>query len=181
VDGIGLSTPSGAVALSALDQGFACAAMPYNPLQTQAVRELDEGLPVLEGESARCVLAHSPLLHGVMAARVPGGHQYSLGDHRRDRWTEASLRTRLSHARALAGLANRHTDDSRKVETHVPDMAGLSLRFALSHPRVASVAIGPRDIKHLTLLVDGVSKADPLALDAKTLGEIETRLAAAGA
>ena len=116
-----------------------------------------------------------------MAARVPAGHQYSLGDHRRERWSEEALRTRLYHARALAGLANQHTDHFRKIQTHIPNLAALSIRFALSHPRVASVAIGPRDVKHLAMLVDGVAKADPLALDARTLGDIETRLAAAGA
>ncbi|MCB9630185.1 MAG: aldo/keto reductase [Sandaracinaceae bacterium] len=181
VGAIGLSTTSGAVALTALEQGFACAAMPYNALVTHAVRELDEGFPVVDGEEARCVLAHSSLLHGVLAARVPAGHQYPPGDHRRERWTEQALRTRLYHARALAPLANRHTDDTRKVETHVPNLAALALRFALSHPRVGSVAIGPRDVKHLALLVEGVSKADPLSLNAATLREIETLLASAGA
>lgn len=181
VHAIGLSTTSGAVALTALEQGFACAAMPYNALQTHAVRELDEGFPVVGDESPRCVLAHSPLLHGVMPARIPAGHVYPPGDHRRDRWTEDALRTRIYHARALAGLAKRHTDNARKTETYIPDLTALALRFALSHPRVGSVAIGPRTTKQLALLVDSVNEADPLALDAETLREIETRLASAGA
>lgn len=181
VQAIGLSTTSGAIALTALEQGFACAAMPYNALQTSAVRELDESFPVAGDESPRCVLAHSPLLHGVMPARVPAGHVYPPGDHRRERWTEEALRSRLYHARALAGLAKRHTDNARKLETHIPDLTALALRFALSHPRVASVAIGPRNTKQLTLLVDSVNQADPLALDEGTLREIETRLASAGA
>ncbi len=181
VHAIGLSTPSGAIALTALEMGFACAAMPYNALQTQAVRELDEGFPVLGDESPRCILAHSTLLHGVMAARVPAGHVYPIGDHRRDRWSEEALRTRLHHARALGGLAKRHTDNARKAETFIPDLTALALRFALSHPRVASVAVGPRNTKQLALMMDSVNEVDPLALDAETLREIETRLASAGA
>ena len=181
VNAIGLSTTSGAIALTALEQGFACAAMPYNAVQTHAVRELDEAFPEVEGESPRCVLAHSALLHGVLAARVPAGHVYPPGDHRRDRWSEEALRSRLYHARALGDLVNRHTDDYRKQATHIPNLAALALRFALSHPRVASVCIGPRDVKHLSLLVDGIAKAEPLTLDPKTLAEVETRLAAAGA
>ena len=43
------------------------------------------------------------------------------------------------------------------------------------------MAIGPRTTKQLALLMDSVNEADPLALDAETLREIETRLASAGA
>ena len=195
VGGIGLSTTQGEVAVRALDQGFGFAALPYNTVQTHAVRELDESLPAQahddpsapEGggkpteDQLPCVLACSPLLHGVLAARVPAGHQYPPGDHRRDRWTEDALRTRLYHARALSPLVDRHTDHENKDGTFIPDLAALSLRFALSHPRVASVAVGPRDPKHLQILVSVVQHADPLELDNKTLAEIETLLASAGA
>ena len=44
-----------------------------------------QGFPPAEGESAACVIAHSVLMHGVLAASVPAGHVYPLGDHRRAR------------------------------------------------------------------------------------------------
>ena len=167
---IGISTPSGAVATLALERGIDFVTLPYNAVQTHIVRELDESFPPAEGEEATCVMAHTILLHGVLAAKVPGGHVYPPEDHRRDRWTEAALRERLRHARAL---------DACLKGAGAEDRVDLALRFALTHPRIGLVTIGPRTKEQLAQLCRYARAAESLSEGAQR--EIESRLMVAGA
>ena len=157
VTAIGASCTIGAAAVEGLERGFDHVAVPYNVIHSDAVNEVDESFPPAEGESAACVVAHSVLMHGVLAASVPAGHVYPLDDHRRARWTEEALRTRLGHARALWAVL-----DTGEVPNGVANLVGLALRFVLSHPRVGVAVVAPRSEEQLDALISSLDDASPL-------------------
>jgi aryl-alcohol dehydrogenase-like predicted oxidoreductase len=109
--------------------------LPFNALAPDDVEEL---MPMFK-EQAVGVLARSPLAYGLLGGRVKSGTAFGADDHRRDRWTEESLKTRLERVETLTKFAKDG------------DVADLALRVVLSNPFVTSALVGartPDQIKH---------------------------------
>jgi aryl-alcohol dehydrogenase-like predicted oxidoreductase len=161
----GVSAGSLEVALAAVEAGAAVLSTAYNLFHSR-------DLHAVAGEVAMrgvCVLAHSVLAYGLLAAHWGPDRTFDEGDHRRERWDRASLRTRveqLAVARQLVG-----------GEVLTPRAA--SLRFVLSNSLVSCALLGPRTTAQLDQLVREAGRGPPYLPEAE-LSALPARLAAAG-
>lgn len=163
---IGASVQSGRQAQAAIDAGLDVLCLPVNPMQTAAIRE------VAERHENVSVIARSPLLHGLLTSSVPAGHEYPPDEHRRARWTEAALRTRLGHLRYLKALVGGTEQPT--------NMLDLAVRFAMHEPLVCTVAVGARDPSHVKAL-QAILEAGAPPLRPEISRSVEAQLALAGA
>ena len=131
----GVSTSSLNSARMAIKVGAQVLCLAFNALAPDDVEEL---MPMLK-ENGVGVLARSPLAYGLLGGRVRAATPFAQGDHRRDRWTADSLKTRLDRVDALTKMAKDG------------DVAELSLRLVLSNAFVTSAIVGarsPEQIRH---------------------------------
>ncbi len=112
----------------ALKLGAQVLCLPHNLFASEDVEEIT---PLLK-ENGAGVLARSPLAFGMLSGRMTKETTFAEGDHRRDRWTPASLEARLARVEELRAIAK---------DGFVLDLA---LRFVLSSAFVASALVGAR-------------------------------------
>ncbi len=124
----GVSTGTLHGARIAIKQGAQAVCLPFNVLAPDDVEEL---LPMLK-ENGVGLLARSPLAYGLLGGRINEQTKFGPEDHRRDRWTDTSLKARLERVATLT-----------KMSPH-GDLADLSLRVVLSTPFVSTALVGAR-------------------------------------
>ena len=149
----------------ALRHGAKAICMPFNLLQRDDVHDLEADL-VAAGAG---VLARSPLLHGLLAARWTEYRQFARDDHRRARWTQEALRVRLRHVGALRYL----------VHDDVPNMATAAVRFVLNSRVVTTCLLGAR--RPLQIRDAEAMAGEPPYLDEEDLLRLGQVLKAVGA
>ncbi|MFO0712864.1 MAG: aldo/keto reductase [Sandaracinus sp.] len=133
----GASVGSVEAARVAIEQGAQVLCLTHNLLHRGDLTEL---APLLE-ERGVGVLARSPLLYGVLSGRFGAETSFAADDHRSQRWTPTSLKTRLEEIERLRFL----------VTGDVEDLATASLRYVLSSPLVGAALVGarsPEQIRH---------------------------------
>jgi aryl-alcohol dehydrogenase-like predicted oxidoreductase len=135
--------------------------LPYSLLVRSAEREV---FPVVRRYGVG-VLGYGPLAAGWLSGRYriggeqPASARADLIPGRFDIAADRNQR-KLAAADALAGLA----------EERGLTLVELAVAFALNHPAVSSVIIGPRTAEHL----DAYLKAATVSLDAATLDRIDS-------
>ncbi|MCC6646080.1 MAG: aldo/keto reductase [Polyangiaceae bacterium] len=154
------------VARAAIELGADVILLAYNLLFDGDLVELT---PELEARDVG-VLARSVLSHGLLAGMWSSSRMFPPDDHRRDRWTQAELGTRLHHANAARCL----------IDERVHTLRSASLRFVLENPLVSSAVLGPRTVTHVEQLVRE-SRGGPPYLDPDRLARLPSRLAEVGA
>ncbi len=126
----GISTSKLALARKAMANGAHAVCMPHNLLQSADVHDLED-----EAAAAGVgILARSPLLHGLLAGRWTEYRQFGDADHRRARWTQKALATRIRQVNALRYL----------VHDDVKSMASAAIRFVLASRGVTTCILGAR-------------------------------------
>ena len=131
----GLSTSKANDARLALSAKPDVVCLPFNLLHTRLLDELGE-----EIDDADCkVIARSPLAYGMLADGWDPYFRFRGDDHRQHRWSRLSFEKRLHQVTALRFLLGGSVDS----------MVSAALRYVLSHPAVATAAIGVRDRDHV--------------------------------
>lgn len=149
----------------ALRHGARAICMPYNLLHRDDLQDLE---PEIVAAGAG-VLARSPLMHGLLAARWTEYRQFASDDHRRARWTQEALRARLRHVGALRYL----------VHDEVPNMATAAVRFVLNSSVVTTCLLGAR--RPLQIRDAAAMAGEPPYLSDEDLMRLGHILKAAGA
>jgi aryl-alcohol dehydrogenase-like predicted oxidoreductase len=151
----GVSTSSLDGARVAIKLGAQVICLPFNALAPDDVEEL---MPMLK-EQGVALFARSPLAYGLLGGNVTTSTKFAAGDHRADRWTEASLAARLDRVATLKTFAKDG------------DVADLALRCVLANPFVTAALVGartPDQIRHAAR----ASKDGPPYLENATLKQI---------
>jgi aryl-alcohol dehydrogenase-like predicted oxidoreductase len=143
----GVSAGSVEVARAALDAGAEVLSLTYHVFSSGDVRGLHDDL------TARGVgvLAHSVLSHGLLTGFWSLHKEFSLGDHRSERWTPEELRRRVQQLSAVRPL----------VAGDVHTMRAAAMRFALCCPDVCSLVLGPKNTVQLDQLIREGNKEPP--------------------
>ncbi len=149
----GVSVGDRASADRALAAGADVIALTYNLLHS----DLLHGLTNTIAQNQTGVLAHSPLMYGLLGGRWTTGHTFAEGDHRRDRWSDYALSTRIRQVEKLSFLQS---------EGEV-SLVGPALQYVLGNKSVSSVVVGPRSVKQLSSLLDAAEQSDALSEDLK--------------
>jgi len=161
----GVSAGSREVAVAALESGTHVLSIAYNLFHSQ-------DLHVVAAEVAMrgvAVLAHSILAYGLLVAHWGPERTFDEGDHRRQRWSPADLRKRVSQLGLLRNL----------VGGDVLTPRAAALRYVLSNTLVTSAILGPRTTAQLDQLVREAGKGPPYLSD-KALTDLPSKLLAAG-
>ncbi|MFO0686486.1 MAG: aldo/keto reductase [Sandaracinus sp.] len=130
----GVSTGTLNGARIAIKQGAQAICLPFNVLAPDDVEEL---LPTLK-ENGVGLLARSPLAYGLLGGRITASTKFGPDDHRRERWSEASLAARLERVAVLTKMSPGG------------DLADLSLRVVLSSPFLSAALVGARSPEQIT-------------------------------
>lgn len=162
----GVSAGDVEVARMAIELGADVIELAYNVLFDGDLVELT---PELESKDVG-VLARSVLGHGLLAGMWSSSRTFAMDDHRRDRWTQPELGSRIQHANAARCLINE------KVHT----LRSAALRFVLENPLISSAVLGPRTTTQLEQLVRE-SRGGPPYLDPDRLARLPSRLGEVGA
>jgi aryl-alcohol dehydrogenase-like predicted oxidoreductase len=115
------------------------------------------------------VLARSTLAYGLLAGSWTKERQFSVHDHRSERWTQVELERRLTQLGALRFL----------VHGDVPSMRSAAVRFVLANRIVSSAMLGPRNVAHLEDIVREVGMG-PIYLRDEDLMRIPRALEGVG-
>lgn len=161
----GVSAGSREVAVAAVEAGAQVLSVPYNLFYSHV-------LNVVAAEIAMrgvTVLAHSVLAYGLLTAYWGAERTFDEGDHRRDRWTPASLRKRVEQLDVVRNM----------VGGKVVTPRAAALRFVLSNSLVTSAVLGPRTTAQLVQLVREAGSGPPYLPD-KTLSDLPSKLVAVG-
>ena len=125
----------------------------YNVFDQQATDKL---FPATV-DSGTGIIVRVPLFESLLAGKRRPGHNWEEGDWRKNFLTDERLEEAIPHLDSIGKLTN----DS------YPTLAGLCLKFCLSHPAVTTVIVGMRNPKHVeanSALSDG-SELDKETLD----------------
>ncbi len=161
----GVSCATADQARMALAYGAEVLCLPYNALRADDLADLEDEITTADAG----VIARSVLLHGLLTGTHEKGRRFAKGDHRWDRWDIEALEKRIDHVLALRFL----------VQQDVPSLRAAALRFALSNPAVATVALGPKSPEQLAELVREAGRSPYLAPELRE--RIPQILAAVGA
>ncbi|MCS6798294.1 MAG: aldo/keto reductase [Myxococcota bacterium] len=135
----GVSTATILGARTALAVGARVLCIPYSLLQPSPLTEIGDEVQ----RAGAGVLVRSPLCHGLLAGRFNEARQFDPSDHRRDRWSQLTLGTRVRQVDRLRFL----------VHDRVQSMAEAAVRFVLANALVACCIVGARTSAQLTELV----------------------------
>jgi len=108
------------------------------------------------------IIVRVPLFEGLLAGKIKPGYSWEEGDWRKNFLTDERLKEAIPHLESISELTN----DS------YPTLAGLCLKFCLSHPAVTTVIVGMRNPKHVkanSVLSDGPD------LNKETLGALKAQ------
>ena len=161
----GVSVGSREVAVAAVEAGAKVLSVPYNVFYSHV-------LNVVAAEIAMrgiTVLAHSVLAYGLLTAYWGPDRTFDEGDHRRDRWTPASLRRRVEQLEVVRNM----------VGGDVLTPRAAALRFVLSNSLVTSAVLGPRTTAQLLQLAREAGSGPPYLPD-QTMTELPSKLVAVG-
>jgi aryl-alcohol dehydrogenase-like predicted oxidoreductase len=161
----GVSAGDQHVALASIEAGAKVIALPYNLMRSR-------DLHAIAGEIAMrgvCLLAHSVLAYGLLAAHWGPDRTFDEGDHRADRWSPEELKQRVMQLGVVRQMVGG--------EVLTPRCAAL--RFVLSNALVTSAILGPRSTAQLDQLVREAGNGPPYLSDA-VLAALPGRLSAAG-
>ena len=153
------------VAERAIERGADVLEMPYNCMFSSDVKALTEKIT----ESGVGLLARSVLAYGLLAGHWTSDREFYPPDHRADRWNPAELKRRVEQLAALRAV----------IGGPVPNMRSVALRFVLSHERVTSAVLGPRNPTQLDQLVRDAGRMPPYLARA-TMAKLEAQLLAHG-
>jgi aryl-alcohol dehydrogenase-like predicted oxidoreductase len=135
----GVATGSSDVAALALEQGASVVELPYNLLHvTDVNRAAGDVLVNQAGLLVRSVLSYGLLGDGWDATK-----EFSVGDHRRERWTTNELEERVRQREQMRFL----------LRDGVKSMRGAAVRFVLESPVVSSAVLGPKNPAQLRALI----------------------------
>ena len=107
----GVSVGDRATADRALAAGADVVALTYNMLHS----DLLHGLTDTIAQNQTGVLVHSALMYGLLGGGWNAGHTFSEGDHRKDRWSDYALSTRIRQIDKLSFLCHRRERDARET------------------------------------------------------------------
>ncbi len=161
----GVSAGSREVAVAAIESGAGVLSVAYNVFHSQ-------DLSVVAAEIAMrgvAVLAHSVLGYGLLVSHWGPDRTFDEGDHRRDRWTPASLRKRVKQLEVVRNM----------VGGKVVTPRAAALRFVLSNSLVSSAVLGPRTTAQLEQLIREAGSGPPYLPD-KTMSDLPSQLVAVG-
>lgn len=161
----GVSAGSREVAVAAIEAGASVLSVAYNVFRSH-------DLSVVAAEVAMrgvAVLAHSVLAYGLLASHWGPERTFDEGDHRRDRWTPATLRKRVKQLDVVRNL----------VGGDVLTPRAAALRFVLSNSLVSSAVLGPRTTAQLEQLIREAGSGPPY-LSEKALADLPSQLIAIG-
>ncbi|HXS16967.1 MAG TPA: aldo/keto reductase [Polyangiaceae bacterium] len=157
----GVSVGSEASARLALGAQAPVLSFAYNVLIVQPLRAVS----TLLTENNTGVLAHSVLFYGLLTGQWGPTKRFVALDHRSERWTEATLISRIRHLDAIRPL----------VSGEVTSLRSAALRFVLNTPQVHSAILGPRSAGQLDQMVRDLSGELPYLSEGK-LSALESRL-----
>lgn len=157
----GVSVGNEEVARLALSAGAPVLSFAYNVLMVQPLRAVSD----LLAEKKTGVLAHSVLFYGLLAGVWSQNKRFSTNDHRSERWTEATIITRLRHLDAVRPM----------VSGEVTSLRSAALRFVLHNQQVHSAILGPRTSLHLDQMMRDLKGEGPYLSPGK-LAALESRL-----
>lgn len=152
ISSYGISVSTLAQARFAITLGAQVIVAPHHMLASDIVSELSEQIQDL----GACVIARSPLFHGLLADR--NRLRYEKDDHRSERFAKEILGIRQRHAAVLEGV----------VGGDVPSLGAAALRFALSDPCVACALVGartPEQIREAAAWLEGGTTLPPEKLE----------------
>lgn len=165
VTAFGLTTTQKAVLDRALELGVEVVSLPYNIFCIEPYRSGKARL----AEKKVGVLLHSVLAYGLLAGRWGPHKDFPFGDHRRDRWPDGSLRTRVRHLDAVRPL----------VSGEVTTMRAAALRYALQAEPLGGVLLGPKSVAQFDQLIREARAERPYFSEQKLAG-LEGRLSNLG-
>lgn len=159
----GVSVGDRASADRAIAAGADVIALTYNILHSDLLHGLTNSL----AQAGTGVFAHSPLMYGLLGGRWTVGHAFREGDHRKDRWTDYALSTRIRQVDKLSFLRSE-SDGS---------LLSPALAYVLGNKSVSSVVVGPRSVPQLRAVLATAEHAEPLSDELKA--KIPSALASA--
>jgi aryl-alcohol dehydrogenase-like predicted oxidoreductase len=153
----GVSAGDSEVGRVALAAGAEVLSLAYNLFHGADLHRLAGEIMV----SGAGVLAHSTLAFGLLAGLWTRERVFADGDHRRDRWTQADLASRIAQLDAVRSL----------VRGEVLTLRAAAVRFVLSNSLVSSALLGPRTVSQLEQLVREVGSG-PVYLPDRELADL---------
>lgn len=149
----GVSVGDRASADRAIAAGADVIALTYNILHTDLLHGLTNSI----AQNQVGVLAHSPLMYGLLSGGWSAGHSFTQEDHRKERWSDYALSTRIRQVSKLDFLRQGDSES----------LLAAALQYVLGNKSVSSVIVGPRSAAQLSSLLEAASTSEPLSDELK--------------